>query len=61
MSDMTTKIQEIIAGYKAEFERIDSEERYKWVAIKHFQDNWDIDAPDFVEMLERAFAKQVNL
>jgi hypothetical protein len=31
------------------------------VAIKHFQDNWDIDAPDFVEMLERAFAKQVNL
>jgi 5-methylcytosine-specific restriction protein B len=35
--------------------------RYKWIAVKHFQDNWDINAPDFADMLSRAFAKHVNL
>ena len=30
-------------------------------AVKHFQDNWNIDASDFAEMLSRAFAKHVNL
>lgn len=58
---MTEKIKEVIALYKADFERIDSEERYKWIAVKHFQDNWDIDVPDFADMLERSFAKHVNL
>jgi len=55
------KIKEIIDLYKADFARIDAEERYKWIAVKHFQDNWDIDAPDFADMLERAFVKQVKL
>ena len=36
-------------------------EKYKWEAVKHFQDNWDINAPDFAEMLERALAKTYNL
>ncbi|MDW7656405.1 MAG: AAA family ATPase [Bacillota bacterium] len=57
----TAKIKEIIALYKADFARIDNEERYKWIAIKHFQDHWDIEAPDFANMLERAFSKHVNL
>jgi len=61
MNKETAKIKEVIALYKADFERIDSEERYKWIAIKHFQDNWDIDAPDFAYMLEKSFAKHVNL
>lgn len=37
------------------------EERFKWQAIKCFQDNWDIDAPDFAEMLDRSLAKTSNL
>ena len=57
----TIKIKAMIDLYKSDFERIDSEERYKWIAVKHFQDNWDIEAPDFAEMLSRAFAKHVNL
>lgn len=55
------KIREIVGLYKADFLRIDSEERFKWIAVKHFQDNWDIDDPDFASMLERSFAKHVNL
>jgi 5-methylcytosine-specific restriction protein B len=56
-----SKIEEVISQYKADFVRIDSEERYKWIAVKHFQDNWDINAPNVAEMIERAFAKHVNL
>lgn len=38
-----------------------SDEFYKYEAVKHFQDNWDIDAPDFAEMLNKALKKQINL
>ena len=61
VENVKAKIKGLIDLYKADFERIDSEERYKWIAVKHFQDNWDIDAPDFAGMLSRAFAKHVNL
>lgn len=57
----STKLRGFIEQYKADFERIDAEERYKWVAVKHFQNNWDIDAIDFADMLGRSFAKQRNL
>lgn len=36
-------------------------ERYKWVAVKHFQANWNIDSPNLTEMLESALAKTENL
>lgn len=36
-------------------------ERYKWVAIKHFQANWNIDSPDLTATLESALAKTENL
>ena len=61
MDNITTKIQQVIALYKADFARVNEEELYKWIAIKHFQDNWDIDAQDFLAMLNRAFEKRVNL
>lgn len=61
MATVNAKIKEVIDLYKADFARIDSEERYKWIAVKHFQDNWVIDDPNFADMLERAFAKHVNL
>ncbi len=36
-------------------------ERYKWEAIKVFQDNWDINATNFKDMLERSLSKAGNL
>ena len=61
MVNTQDKVREIIAQYKAEFARVDLEERYKWIAVKHFQDNWNIDSRDFADMLARSFAKHVNL
>ncbi|MBO7089910.1 MAG: restriction endonuclease, partial [Lentisphaeria bacterium] len=59
---MNTEVaKSIIAEYKKAFRRIDSEERYKWEAIKCFQDNWNPDAENFEEMLEAATAKAKNL
>ena len=38
-----------------------NEESYKWKAIKHFKDNWDIDAADFAGMLEKSLDRTYNL
>jgi 5-methylcytosine-specific restriction protein B len=57
----TAIIKKYIDLYKADFPRIDSEERFKWIAVKHFQDYWNIEAPDFADMLRRAFAKHDGL
>ena len=37
------------------------EELYKWKAIKTFQDNWNYDADNFAEMLERSLNETKNL
>lgn len=55
------KLQEIIAEYKQNFEKHWINEKYKWIAVKHFQDNWDINAPNFVEMFSKATEKTRNL
>lgn len=36
-------------------------EKFKWIAVKWFQDNWNIDAPDFYEMLKLALEKTGEL
>lgn len=54
-------IEEIIEQYKKEFDRIDSEERYKWEAIGWYKKHWDVTASDFAEMFKEAFRKHVNL
>ena len=36
-------------------------EKYKWEAVKWFQDNWDANAPDFAELLNRSLDKTFNL
>lgn len=55
-------LQQVLTAYKAVFvSKQWPEEKYKWVAVKHFQDNWDIDAPDFAAMLKNALAKTGNL
>ena len=55
------KLQDEIASYKKDFQRIVKDENYKWEAVKCFKDNFRIDAEDFPEMLERALEKSGNL
>ena len=54
-------LQKTIAQYKKDFSQHWLDEKYKWEAIKHFQDNWNINAPDFYAMFEKATAKTQNL
>lgn len=58
-------IENAISNYISDFElhwaNEKYNEKYKWQAIKYFQDNWDIDAIDFASMLEKALAKTKNL
>lgn len=58
---VASKILDIVEDYKLNFNNIDKQERYKWEAIKHYKENWDINAPNFAKMLEKAFAKTFNL
>ena len=60
-SPMANKIKEIIAKYKADFERVNQEERYKWEAVGHYKRNWNIDADNFTEMYAEAFKESANL
>jgi 5-methylcytosine-specific restriction protein B len=53
----TDKLATFLSAYKAQFAENWPNERFKWQAIKHFQDNWNIDAPDFVEMFDKAIDK----
>jgi len=57
-------LQDYISQYKESFaeHRLGTDnEIYKWKAVKCFQDNWNIDAPDFSAMLKSALAKTHNL
>lgn len=47
--------------YKDNFRINWPKEKYKWVAIKHFQDNWDVEADDFVKMFDVSTEKTSNL
>ena len=55
------KLRPILAGYKAYFPSHWDDERYKWEAVKHFQEHWDIDAENFGEMFKQATDKTYNL
>lgn len=50
-----------IGQYKKVFVQRWQEEKYKWEAIEHFQQHWDIDAKDFVTMFAKATEKTANL
>ncbi|WP_310993013.1 DUF3883 domain-containing protein [Aequorivita marina] len=54
-------VKSYIQEYKDEFDRINSQELYKWKAVKQFQANWNIDSPDFAKMLEISLSKTANL
>lgn len=55
------KLNAALEAYKKYFPTNIGEEIYKWKAVKHFQDHWDIEAEDFGEMFFEATAKTVNL
>ncbi len=58
----TKRLKEILSGYKKDFvKNWWPHEKYIWEAIKHFQDNWDIKASDFAEMLHRSLEKTNSL
>ncbi len=54
-------IQDAIAYYKKDIDKCWEDEKYKWAAVKHFQDRWDIEAEDFAGMLEDAISLAYNL
>lgn len=56
-----SKLQVLIAKYKANFNQNISNEIYKWEAVKCFKENWNINAEDFAEMLSRSLYKTGNL
>ncbi len=55
------KLRQVLDGYKAYFPSHWDDEMYKWEAIKHFQDHWNIDAENFGEMFKKATDKTFNL
>ena len=59
---MNTKMfDEVYNYYKEHYEGIEKKELYKWKAVVHFKEKWDIDAENFPEMLEEALKKTSNL
>lgn len=55
------KLKESLEKYKAAFEKRWPDERYKWEAVKWFQEHWDINADNFYEMFTVATDKTYNL
>lgn len=56
-----SEFQSMIAAYKNNLPDWWRDEQFKWQAIKCFQDNWNINATNFAEMLDRSLAKTSNL
>lgn len=56
------KLKEVLIQYKQNFvSKQWGNEKYKWEAVKWFQDNWDVNALDFSDMLSRSLEKTFNL
>ena len=56
------RLKDVLVQYKQNFvSKLWGEEKYKWEAVKWFQDNWDVNTPDFAEMLSCALDKTYNL
>lgn len=55
-------LEKVLSQYKQDFVLTQwKNENYKWKAVKQFQDNWDVNASDFSEMLSRSLEKTYNL
>lgn len=56
------RLKEVLVQYKKDFlPKHWNDEKYKWEAVKCFQDNWDVKAEDFADMLRRSLSKTYNL
>ena len=57
-----SRLMDVLIAYKQNFvSKQWGEEKYKWEAVRWFQDNWDVNATDFAEMLSRSLDKTFNL
>ena len=54
-------LRHYINEYKLNFDRVNQEEIYKWKAVKCYQDNWNIEAENFYEMLMVSLSRTKNL
>ena len=50
-----------LENYKKDFQTRWEDEKYKWEAVKCFQDNWDVNAKDFFRMLENSIPQKIRL
>ena len=55
------KLVAVIAAYKEYFPNHWKDEKYKWEAIQHFQEHWNISAENFLDMFMEATDKTYNL
>lgn len=56
------RLKEVLKAYKDDFLEMQwPKEEYKWKAVRHFQDHWDINAENFSEMFAEARKKADNL
>ena len=56
------RLKDVLVKYKQDFVSTQwGNEKYKWEAVKCFQDNWDVNAADFADMLTRSLSKTYNL
>lgn len=55
------RLKEVLIQYKKDFlPKHWKDEKYKWEAVKCFQDNWDVKAEDFADMLSRSSFQDIQ-
>ena len=52
-------LYEAIELYKKQFSKWWIDEKFKWQAVKYFKENWNVDADNFSEMIDKAFDANV--
>ena len=56
------RLKEILSEYKKVFVHQQwPNEKYKWEAVQCFQENWNINSPDFAQMLKKSLDQVGNL
>lgn len=56
------KFKAALVSYKRDFvQKLWPDEKFKWQAVKRFQDNWDVNAADFAGMLKKSLSATSSL
>jgi len=55
------KYDDLFRFYKEHYKEIENQEKYKWEAVQHFQEVWDIECENFSEMLDESLKMTKNL